>query len=47
MLWTFNAILRPLTMSNQIPRLSTNGMLPALASSLKPRVKRLGYLGEF
>jgi hypothetical protein len=28
-------------MSNQIPRLSTNEMLPALASSLKPRVKRL------
>lgn len=34
-------------MSNQIPRLSTDDMPPALASLLSPRVKRLGYLGEF
>jgi alkylhydroperoxidase family enzyme len=34
-------------MSNQIPRLSAKEMSPELASFLLPRVKRLGYLGEF
>jgi alkylhydroperoxidase family enzyme len=34
-------------MSDKIPRLSTEEMPPALASFLSPRVKRLGYLGEF
>jgi len=34
-------------MSDTIPRLSANEMPPALASFLSPRVKRLGYLGEF
>ena len=34
-------------MSDQIPRLSTKEMPPALASFLRPRVQRLGYLGEF
>jgi alkylhydroperoxidase family enzyme len=34
-------------MSNKIPRLSAKEMPPALASFLSPRVKRLGYLGEF
>jgi alkylhydroperoxidase family enzyme len=43
----FNAILRLLTMSDQIPRLSTQEMPPVLASFLNPRIKRLGYLGEF
>src|ERR1700728_3948988 len=34
-------------MSDTIPRLSANEMPPALMSVLGPRVKRLGYLGEF
>ena len=34
-------------MSDQIPRLSADQMSPELASFLSPRVKRLGYLGEF
>src|SRR6202046_4517751 len=34
-------------MSDQIPRLSADEMPPALASFLRPRIKRLGYLGEF
>ncbi len=34
-------------MSNHIPRLSLDEMPPALSSALAPRVKRLGYLGEF
>jgi hypothetical protein len=34
-------------MSDRIPRLSAKEMPPALASFLGPRVKRLGYLGEF
>jgi alkylhydroperoxidase family enzyme len=34
-------------MSDQIPRLSADKMPPALASFLAPRMKRLGYLGEF
>ena len=34
-------------MSSQIPRLSAQEMPPELASFLRPRVKRLGYLGEF
>jgi alkylhydroperoxidase family enzyme len=34
-------------MCDQIPRLSTKEMPPALASFLRPRVQRLGYLGEF
>src|SRR5258708_28570819 len=34
-------------MSDQIPRLSADEMPPALGSFLRPRVERLGYLGEF
>jgi hypothetical protein len=34
-------------MDDQIPRLSAKEMPPALASFLAPRIKRLGYLGEF
>jgi alkylhydroperoxidase family enzyme len=34
-------------MSNLIPRLSQHELDPKLASLLNPRVKRLGYLGEF
>jgi hypothetical protein len=34
-------------MSRRIPRLQMNEMAPALAEALEPRVKRLGYLGEF
>jgi alkylhydroperoxidase family enzyme len=34
-------------MSDQIPRLSAKELPPALASFLRPRVERLGYLGEF
>lgn len=34
-------------MSDRIPRLSTEEMPVELASFLAPRVKRLGYLGEF
>lgn len=34
-------------MTDQIPRLSANEMLPELATFLRPRVERLGYLGEF
>lgn len=34
-------------MSNNIPRISQEELHPALASALHPRVKRLGYLGEF
>jgi hypothetical protein len=34
-------------MSSKIPRFSQSEMPPALASTLAPRVKRLGYLGEF
>ncbi len=34
-------------MSSQIPRLSAQQMPTALASFLRPRVERLGYLGEF
>lgn len=34
-------------MSDRIPRLSAKEMPPALASFLRPRVERLGYLGEF
>jgi alkylhydroperoxidase family enzyme len=34
-------------MSDRIPRLSAEEMPPALASFLRPRIKRLGYLGEF
>ncbi len=34
-------------MSDQIPRLSAKEMPPALASFLRPRIERLGYLGEF
>lgn len=34
-------------MSDQIPRLTAKEMPPALASFLSPRIKRLGYLGEF
>jgi len=31
----------------QVPRLSMKEMTPALQESLRPRVERLGYLGEF
>ena len=34
-------------MSELIPRLSSAQMLPDLADYLRPRVERLGYLGEF
>lgn len=34
-------------MSHLIPRLSSTQMLPELAEYLRPRVERLGYLGEF
>jgi alkylhydroperoxidase family enzyme len=34
-------------MSSKIPRLSAKEMPPELASFLRPRIKRLGYLGEF
>ena len=34
-------------MSDEIPRLSANELPPALASFLRPRIERLGYLGEF
>ncbi|MGC1780989.1 MAG: carboxymuconolactone decarboxylase family protein [Acidobacteriaceae bacterium] len=34
-------------MSDQIPRLSAKEMPPELASFLRPRIERLGYLGEF
>jgi alkylhydroperoxidase family enzyme len=34
-------------MSEKIPRISAEQMPPPLASFLAPRVKRLGYLGEF
>src|ERR1700735_5325140 len=47
MSWMFNATSRPPIMSSQIPRLSAKEMPPELASFLHPRIKRLGYLGEF
>ena len=34
-------------MSELIPRLSSTQMSPDLADYLRPRVERLGYLGEF
>ena len=34
-------------MKKQVPRLSLKEMTPALQESLRPRVERLGYLGEF
>jgi alkylhydroperoxidase family enzyme len=34
-------------MSSSIPRISPEQLPPELASFLKPRVERLGYLGEF
>src|SRR5215470_7455189 len=34
-------------MSDRIPRLGLDAMPPALADALRPRVQRLGYLGEF
>lgn len=34
-------------MSTLIPRLSTADMAPELARMLRPRMERLGYLGEF
>ena len=34
-------------MSSQLPRLEFADFPPALAAALEPRVKRLGYLGEF
>src|ERR1700679_2835223 len=43
----FSATSRLPTMSSQIPRLSAKEMPPELATYLRPRVKRLGYLGEF
>lgn len=47
MLWMFSATLRHLIMSEQIQRLSAKEMPEDLASFLRPRVERLGYLGEF
>src|SRR5712691_4498333 len=42
-------MVRPLKrdMSQLIPRLSSGQMPPELAEFLRPRVERLGYLGEF
>ena len=41
-------MVRPLNrMSELIPRLSSGEMPPDLAEYLRPRVERLGYLGEF
>jgi len=34
-------------MSDRIPRLGLEAMAPAVAEALRPRVERLGYLGEF
>lgn len=34
-------------MSQRIPRLEMDALRPDLAQALEPRVKRLGYLGEF
>jgi alkylhydroperoxidase family enzyme len=34
-------------MSNKIPRLEMNELAPKVQETLAPRVKRLGYLGEF
>lgn len=34
-------------MSSRLPRLEMSDFPPALAAALHPRVKRLGYLGEF
>ena len=34
-------------MSDRIPRLELEAMPPSLAEALRPRVERLGYLGEF
>ncbi len=34
-------------MSDKIPRLEYDQLDPSLAEALKPRVERLGYLGEF
>ena len=34
-------------MENLIPKLSQDEMAPELAAMLRPRVERLGYLGEF
>jgi hypothetical protein len=43
----FNATWRVPIMSSRIPRLSQEEMPQPLMSVLGPRVKRLGYLGEF
>src|SRR6266403_1189360 len=42
-----NAISRQLTMSDFIPRLTRENLHPDLQAYLRPRVERLGYLGEF
>src|SRR6266404_617765 len=34
-------------MSTLVPRLELGALAPALADALRPRVERLGYLGEF
>src|SRR5512143_1851057 len=34
-------------MSDRIPRLDMDQLPPPLAAALRPRVERLGYLGEF
>src|SRR6201987_4196063 len=44
---TCNAISRQLTMSDLIPRLRREKLHPDLQSYLRPRIERLGYLGEF
>ena len=47
MLWTFSAISRQLIMSDLIPRLTREKLHPDLEAYLRPRIERLGYLGEF
>src|SRR6202140_5969705 len=44
---TCNAISRQLTMSDLIPRLTRENLHPDLQAYLRPRIERLGYLGEF
>src|ERR1700731_5078737 len=44
---TSNAISRPPIMSSSIPRLSQEQLHPELEAFLRPRIQRLGYLGEF
>src|SRR5258707_14347149 len=43
----YNATTKPPIMSKLIPRLSQEKLHPELEAFLRPRVERLGYLGEF